>query len=128
MTVAKKALTAHRDLCRQLNWQIKQREGWIRNYCSFFCFVGPADSFFSPPQRKPIAESLKPETSYAVSHSNTPNVAPSHQPPTSSKDGLGDSPREFAGAFSSVVHGAQSGMTFPEAPEKEFQGVSSAAI
>ena len=93
MPAAKKALTAHRDLCRQLNWQIKQREGWIRNHCSFFCFVGPADSFFSPPQRKPIAESRKPEDSYAVSVTDTTNSPPLRLPPTSSMDGSGDSVR-----------------------------------
>jgi|SRR6185312_1609100 len=93
---------SHRMLCEQLNWQIRQREGFIRNRCSFFCFVGPVESFPWPPQvSKPLIgvniSAGRPDSSEGsdeISHSDISVLARSHFPPTSSMDGLRDSPRK----------------------------------
>ena len=91
MPAAKNALKAHRALCEQLNWQIRQREGWIRNNCSFFCFVGPADTFRSALQHKPLAEIPKPAPSYEVSPRDTANTTPLQSSSYTSMDGNGAS-------------------------------------
>lgn len=73
------AIQLHRDVCALLNWQIKQREAFIRKNCSFFAFFGAADSFPFPPQANRArlgsevgaTHARKPEGSYVIPRCET---------------------------------------------------------
>lgn len=67
---AKLELKRHWNICSQLNWEIQQEQRRVRERCSFFAFVGPAEAFRPPRQ---ITESIKTE---AVGIVRIPRSAP----------------------------------------------------
>jgi hypothetical protein len=55
--MSKNALKRHRQLCEQINDDIRREDARILKQCRFFVFVGPVETFRSPRQNKrlPIA-------------------------------------------------------------------------